>query len=219
MSVEDHLSHFFKPEVRSSGAKLVAQEKISLGGGSDLAVQAFIRSTPPFKVTLTLANIGSDVIHASCSCPLGKKSQFCKHIWATLISGENQFPDFFEGKTSIEKKVNPETSEDLKASAYKEASKIRASEYRKDQYQKQKLKKKEVKVGVKISYPPDVEAARAYFELNGFPVGDDFSEEELGITKRKLSRLFHPDRGGTHAEIVELNAHCDVLLRYWKLKS
>ncbi len=32
--------------------------------------------------------------------------------------------------------------------------------------------------------------------------------------KKKLSRIFHPDKGGTHEEMAELNHQCELVLQY-----
>src|SRR4051812_44769660 len=96
MSIQ-HWIPFFKSEIRSSGAKLAAEEKISVSG-SDTLIQSFVRAMPPVKVLLRSDDIGSDTFTADCSCPMGQKSQFCKHIWAALISAEKKYPDFFSMK-------------------------------------------------------------------------------------------------------------------------
>ncbi len=222
MSLDDALGSSFKPEIRSSGAKLVAQEKVLLSHGSDLTVQAYIRSSPSYKVQLVAPSIDSDIIIAKCSCPIGKKAQFCKHVWATLLCAEVAAPDFITGKRSIEKAPSEHNPEVNNRAA---AAKARAGEYRKVQYEKQKARVKEMKrsksgrdaaaVEAK-SFPPDVETALAYFTKNGFPMADGLSELELGEGKRKLSRVFHPDRGGTHEEITELNTQWEILIRYLK---
>jgi hypothetical protein len=46
------------------------------------------------------------------------------------------------------------------------------------------------------------------------PAGPD--KDILAEAKRKLSRIFHPDKGGTHEESVELNQNCEILLRFIK---
>lgn len=222
MSIESVFGNFFKPEIKSSGAKLVSQEKISLSGGSDLAVGAFVRSAPPYRVQLTAVTIDSKTILAACTCPIGKKAQFCKHVWAALICAEQKFPDFFIGKTEIEKITSLDDSEVDGSNSYQEAAKLRANEYRKAQYEKQKARVKEMKKekngrekkAAATRYTPEVEAAIAYFALNGFPMEPGFSEVELGEGKRKLSRVLHPDRGGSHEEIVELNNNWEILIRY-----
>src|SRR5688500_6286388 len=74
------LENFFKSEVRTSGSKLVAQEKISVPSGTDTDIHAYVRVAPPFRVVLSSKGIGSESFTADCSCPASKKGQFCKHI-------------------------------------------------------------------------------------------------------------------------------------------
>jgi len=207
--------NFFKAEIRSSGAKLVAQEKVALAGGSDTAVDAYVRVSPPVKVRLSSADISSDTISCSCTCPTSKKGQFCKHVWAVLLCAEVKYPDFFIGKRVLDKATPSIDSQAEKQNAYQASAKLRASEYRKAEYQRQKLRAKELKNPKAVkSYPQDVETAIAYFTLNGFPMSEGLSETLLGEAKRKLSRVFHPDKGGSHDEVVELNNNCEVIARY-----
>ena len=79
MSLENTFGIFFKAEIQSSGAKLLAQEKVSLSSGSDTEIQAYVRVAPPIKVRLT-SEIGGSAITASCACPVAARGQFCKHI-------------------------------------------------------------------------------------------------------------------------------------------
>ena len=110
----------------------------------------------------------------------------------------------------------------MKMNTYQEAAKERASEYRKAQYQKLKTQAKEKKREQKgrssptpvASYPEDIEAALQYFSGNGFPMPEGPSKEILNEAKRKLSRIFHPDKGGSHAESVELNTHYELLINF-----
>lgn len=221
--IEETFGSLFKPEIKSSGRKLFIQEKVSLTSGSDTAVQAYVRIAPPAKVNLT-SEIASSSITADCSCPVAKKSRFCKHIWATLLAAEERYPDFFIGKIVIEKLESSSSPHDEKQKTYQETAKKRASDYRKEQYQKQKLNAKERKNGKKTadttfttkSFSVEEEAALAYFSLNGFPMPTGPNKEILAEAKRKLSRIFHPDKGGSHEESVELNMHCEIILNFFR---
>ena len=117
---------------------------------------------------------------------------------------EKKFTSFFKAEKPVDERKN---------SAYHEAAKAKASAYRKEQYQKQKARLKETKIAPRETYSDEVEAALAYFSVNGFlmPAGPD--REILTEAKKKLSLVFHPDRGGTHEEATELNHHCTVLSR------
>jgi hypothetical protein len=242
MSIEETFGNYFKPEVKSSGRKLFAQEKVSLSARSETNIQAYVRVAPPFKVTFAAADVSSNEFVANCSCPVAKKSRFCKHIWATLLCTEESYPDFLIGKTEINKNevgdandvtrnsVSPAAATPSPAAVaaadarknYQETAKQRANDYRKEQYQKQKTKAKEKKRAQSgrenfsslRSLTPEIEAALAYFSENGFPMPEGPSREILTEAKRTLSRVFHPDKGGTHAETVELNQNCEVLLQF-----
>ena len=247
MAIDETWGNYFKSEVRTSGRKLAAQDKVSLAGASDTGIQAFVRVVPPFRVTLTAEDVASENFSAACTCPAAAKSQFCKHVWATLLCVEEKHPDFLLGKRSIESGSAISTSRPSavstptptsaaaaeKQAVYKASVKERASIYRKIQYQKAKLRAKERKEqkasgrfdrGGRESeretsiaaraYPAPIESALAYFVGNGFPMPDGPAEDLLSEAKRKLSRVFHPDKGGSHAEIVELNENCEVLTQF-----
>lgn len=231
MSIDTIFGGFFKSEIQSSGHKLFSDEKVSIATGSDTAIQAYVRVSPPAKVKLSADSVGSPCIVAECSCPVAQKSQFCKHVWATLLAAEERYPDFLSEKREIGKPdseareakaaVNP-PSPRARASAERQAefqavTKARAAEYRKKQYQKQKARAKELKGGRREaalgSFSPEVESALAYFKLNGFEMPSGPDEEIVREAKKVLSRVFHPDRGGTNAEVGELNHYCDVVLK------
>lgn len=225
MSIEQHFGNLFKPELKSSGRKLVADDKVRISNHSDILIEAYIRVSPPLKVRLTADDVASTSITAECNCPVAQKSRFCKHIWATLVATENQHPDFLIAKISIEKNViSVDFSEAIPAATYAETAKVKASEYRKEQYQKLKNREKDRKRDRKgletalssSAYTPEIEAALAYFALNGFPMPAGPSPEILSEAKRTLSRVFHPDKGGSHEESVELNQYCEILQGFFQ---
>jgi hypothetical protein len=111
--------------------------------------------------------------------------------------------------------------------------KKKQADYRKQAYQTQKERMKERKSQLgsaakrdrhdegspsklSVSLPAEVQAAVQYFDSNGFPMQPPFEEATINQAKRTLSRVFHPDRGGSHEEVVELLKHAEVLLEYSK---
>ena len=145
MSIEEIFGNLFKPEMKSSGRKLVAQEKISLTTQSDTAIQAYVKVAPPLRVSFSADGISSPSFNATCSCPVAKKNRFCKHVWATLLCVEEKFPDFLTEKREIERLDSSPPHQASKQSSYQEQAKLKASEYRKEQYQKQKARMKDKK--------------------------------------------------------------------------
>ena len=218
MSLEEVFGNDFKSEIKSSGAKLLDQDKVSISSGSDTSIQAYVKATPLVKVGLSTEDIGSETFVAQCSCPMAKKSQFCKHIWAVLLCTELKYPDFLSAKKIIEKAATQPESVD----SYQANAKVKAAEYRKDQYQRQKQRAKDLKdkrkgverPSVASRFPPAVGDALEYFDKNGFSMPTGPSEEVLSEAKRKLSRVFHPDKGGSNEEVVELNQNCDLLMQF-----
>ncbi len=219
--------HYFKPEVRNRGRSLLTQGKVTLSQPSDTEVFSFIRATTPFKVTLKVESVESHTIYADCNCPLSKKGQFCKHIWATLLITDEKKADFLESKTELHKLSSDNTTSISKSkksqvqSDSQDAYKAKQNDYRKEQYQKQKQRLKDIKKSKKNahepeSFPPFVETALKYFSENGFELRETMNTEAINLAKKKLSRVFHPDVGGTHSEILELNDYTDTLLKFAK---
>lgn len=232
--------HFFKPEVRSSGRLLVSKGQVSLKQPSDTELVAFLRVSAGFRVRLKLDRVESTEVKADCSCPLFKKGQFCKHLWATLLEACQKSPDFFEAKTEltidsspVSSKSNfdhvPHAAEDSRLfGAQKRViektemhqKKLEAqSLYRKLQYQKQKLRLKKMKLAKKnqvpeSKFPASVEEALTYFLDNGFDLRAGLTKESVNLAKKKLARVFHPDLGGSHREILELNGYAEILSKF-----
>jgi molecular chaperone GrpE (heat shock protein) len=247
--------HFFKPEVRSSGRRYQIEGKVSVSQPSDTEIQAFIKTSPPLKVSLKSPSIDDPKVVVDCNCPAAQKGQLCKHIWATLLAVDNKRPDFLEEKTEIEKKSSQSSVEHLSKSAGKTsdptspnvakatfakpaaralpkkapteaqqqsqaAYKAKQNDYRKQQYQKQKERLKARKQAEKPSkfatpsLPDEVEKACEFFSENGFPMDNPPKLESVQLAKKKLARIFHPDIGGSHDEILELNKNCKILLDF-----
>ena len=242
MSTENW-EHFFKPEVRTSGRRFYSEGSVSVSQPSDTEIQAYIRGSTPIKISLKSPSMASKLITADCTCPASKKGQLCKHIWATLLAVEEKKPEFFEDKEELQKREplaaveaeqtikskstfkpqakRPASEEQLEKQA---AFKAKQADYRKAQYQKQKQRLKDKKPSKNkshlqtVSLPDEVEAAVTYFSENGFPLEAPFKTESVQISKKKLSRIFHPDIGGSHHEIVELNKHSENLIAYIESK-
>jgi len=219
--------HFFKPEARNSGKTLLAKNKVSASQLSDTEIQCYVRASTSFKVLLKLGSVSSPTIQTSCNCPQSKKGQFCKHLWATLLVVEKDFPDFLEDKTDIEKILTSEKSDHPKSRTsqsqidYKKAFAEKQKVYQKEQYQRQKERLKAFKKSKKIQpeveqFPPAVERALHFFLENGFPLRESFDKVSINLAKKKLARIFHPDVGGSHQEIVELNQNTEVLINFAK---
>lgn len=222
--------HFFKPEIRASGRALFSQGKVSIQRPSDTEIVAHIRISPPLKVSLKLQSMASDKINVDCNCSAGKKGILCKHIWAALLATEAKNPDFLESKTKIERKENTSRSAEKdrpseKSQAYEakqQAFKEKQATYRKEQYQKQKQRLKNIKDAKKTKYaepervefPRDIEEALSFFSKNGIELRDAMKKEIVGSAKKKLARIFHPDFGGSHDEILDLNKYSEALLKF-----
>jgi uncharacterized Zn finger protein len=215
MSVESAWGHFFKPEVRKAGTDFFNDGVVVLSVTSDTGIQGYVKGTASSKVVLKAESIGSPTFYADCSCPPSTKGMLCKHIWAVLLQTEKKYPDFLDSKRNIEKLEKAPQPE----SPYK----AKQDAYRKQQYEKQKARAKEQRLAKKnskrapaepVSLPAAVESAFEFFSQNGFPMENPVDEEVLKDAKKKLSRIFHPDKGGTHEEAVVLNEHYDVLAHF-----
>ncbi len=212
---------FFKSSARSGGARLYKEGKVSFSKPSSLEITAYVK--PNYRVNLKLDSIRSVELNADCNCPPSKKGELCKHIWASVLAVFEKSPDFFEAAKEVVKKVSiantprPLSEEQTQA---KEIFKLKQEIYRRKQYEKQKERAQEFKnkkkkfVKEEPSFPKDVQTAINYFSQNGFTFEDSLNENTVQLARKKLSRIFHPDVGGSHSEIVELNANSEVLLKY-----
>jgi hypothetical protein len=216
---------FFKPETRRSGQTLYDKDAVFISNSSDTQVQAFVRTSTPARVSFTSPSISAETFYVDCNC---KKDQLCKHIWACLIAVDEKCPDFLESKRSLERleRIAPAAGSAAPSQAKTEATakakeraqqfKEKQAEYRKLQYQLQKEKLKKTKLEKKHApappaYPPDVEKALRFFSENGFDFNKTLDEDELSNARKKLSRIFHPDKGGSHEEALLLNENYMVL--------
>lgn len=215
MHIAEALADFFKPEDRKRGADLFNKDVVVISSASDTDVRAFIKATGACKVTLMAEDVVSSSFSADCSCPAAAKGMLCKHIWAVLLKLESKGYDFLESKQAVEKvsKVTPQKAQ----------STVRQDDFKKLQYERQKLRNKEIRrekkqsaAAAAFSYPPDVEEARAYFAQNGFDLTHPLDLEALNAARKLLARVFHPDKGGTHAETLQLNEHFEAIRSYLK---
>lgn len=232
--IDEILGVYFRSDSRSGGARLHAQGRVSLSGASDTQARAYVKGASPIRVGLFSEDIGDELLSVECTCPAFKRSQLCKHIWAALLSLEQEHPDFLECKKVIQKSSSPRNDSSARASKPEQPvhservaelqakAKLRAKEYRKAQYERQKQRVKDLKnrrrgEGLKPEpspLPPPVVQALSYFELNGFAMPSGPSEAVIAEARKKLARVFHPDKGGSNHEMVELNKYCDFLLRW-----
>jgi hypothetical protein len=205
---------FFSPEVRKSGEILFEKDLIVKQLLSDTQINVAIRATPPIRVHFNCESINSREFIATCTCGVFQKNRLCRHIWATLVYVNAVYPDFLDFKFAIERGS-------ILVDEFKENIKKQQSIYRKKIYQQLKDTKKQLNPNKKKrassrkpvhSLGPNVKAALEYFKANGFLFELPFSEVEIANAKRTLSRVFHPDKGGTHGEIVELLKHVQTLM-------
>jgi uncharacterized Zn finger protein len=192
---------FFKPEVRKQGEDIFRKGAVFLQSSADTQVHAFVKSSSSITVRLMSESIANTSFDVDCSCPSAKKGQFCKHIWATLLAVEQKNPDFLDSKTEIEKA-------DL-LTAVTRATTPANADYRKAQYQKQKEKKHS-----EPELPEAIQSAFQFFAENGFSLSYPIQAEEVANARKTLARVFHPDKGGTHAEALELNRNYEILIEY-----
>ncbi|WP_413557571.1 SWIM zinc finger family protein [Bdellovibrio sp. HCB209] len=219
MSVETAYEHFFKPEVRKQGREDLAEGLAVMSVGGDARIEGYVKASKPHKVLFVAENIASNTFAVDCSCPSATKGTFCRHIWAMLLLTEKKHPDFLDSKTNLEK--------GSLFTVVESPFKAKQAEFKKQQYQKQKerakIQRQEIKNKAKglsskttkgTTFSQDVNAAFAFFSVNGFPMENTLNEESLKDAKKVLARVFHPDKGGTHDEAVILNYHYQILMDY-----
>lgn len=215
------LEHYFKPEVRKRGEAYYDDNAVYLSSATDTAISAVIKASPPVRISLITNSISDSSFEATCSCTSAQKGQLCKHIWGTILTAALDYPDFFDSKTDLMKgetaspsKAKREVTDSQKA--FQEKLKSKQSAYRKEIYQKIKSEKKSQKnassqKGHRNSLSESAEEALKYFSENGFELDRPIDLEKLKSAKKILSRVFHPDKGGSHEEALLLNKHYDTL--------
>ena len=213
--------NFFKSSARSAGLRIYNEAKVTISKPSALEVIAYVK--PNFRVSLKLESIQGGNLNADCNCTQSKKGELCKHIWAACVCVFEKSADFFEASTEILKKdpeirmTKPQSDAQI---ASKEAFKLKQETYRKEQYQKQKARAKEFKKNKKKTFeeppafPRAVQIALDYFSQNGFSFENALNEIEISTARKKLARIFHPDIGGSHEEILELSNNTEILLKF-----
>lgn len=222
MAVRQSIQQAFKAEVQNAGGELVDEGVVILTVTSDTAINALVRAGTPARVSLTSTSISSSMILAACSCTRAKKSILCKHIWAVVQLTDAKHPDFLDSKIDITmKEVAPaaESPHKAKQDAFKkqqaERLKARNKEKRLElKAQKKGLPPKSKNTKLSVSYPNEVHTSLAYFKMNGFEIETPLVAAQIQEARRLLSRIFHPDKGGSHTEVLELNQHYDILLSY-----
>jgi hypothetical protein len=220
MSVDLRFGHYFKSEIKVSGAQEFSKGTVFISNYSDTQIQATMKSMIPIRISLRSDSISDPTFSASCNCNVFTKGNLCKHIWAVLLTAEIKHPDFLDSKTDIEMK---QATVDPKNSAFKEKQK----EFKKSQYEKQKQRLKDKKTELKQKnsetpseqYPEDIQSALQFFSDNGFDLNESSTPEDLNKAKKTLYRVFHPDKGGSHDEAVVLNENYDILIEFLNLIS
>jgi hypothetical protein len=213
MEVEAVLSTFFGSQERSKGSELLRKGVVVISSASDTDVRAFIKGSSSCRVSLSAEEVGAPAFSSSCSCPQARKGDLCKHVWAVLLKLEENGADFLIGKTQAlapGEKSNPSD----------QARKAKQEEFKTQQREKVKARSKEIRQrkkleerGPQFTYPAPVQESLEFFSANGFPL-DNLEMPALLNARKLLSRVFHPDKGGNHEEVLELNAHFDVLANY-----
>lgn len=213
MTALQNLSSFFGQQERRKGEELTSKGLVTISGASDTSVSAFIKDSSGARVNLTADEVAAPALAAKCSCTHARNGDLCKHIWAVLFKLEQTDADFLQGKEEV---LSPSQS----SSPAEAARQAKAEEYKTAQRQKLKERNKEIREkkkraerGPQFSYPALVQESLDYFSAQGFPL-DELDLATLQNARKLLSRVFHPDKGGTHDEILELNRHYDRLEQY-----
>lgn len=214
MSSVEKLKFFFRPDALKKGEDLFKTEAVSLSAQSDTTIQAYVRAGTPGRVTLVATEISSPTFTAECTCSQGAKGIACKHLWATILQAEKKSSDFLDSKIEFSVKEKSQLTD----SPYKQ----KQAEFKKQQSEKMKARAKEKRFAkknldrpsrapAKPDYPAEITEAIDYFTQNGFDLGIPLDLHLLKDARKKLSRIFHPDRGGSHDEATTLNNYYEAL--------
>lgn len=211
------LMNCFKPQDRKNGEDLYRKGSVRTGSCSDTEVHSYLSSSGSHRVRLSSDGLTSSVIYTDCSCSSGKKGRLCKHVWATILELDNQDADFLSEKTDVEPgSPQPESEAVIAAKARQlEYQKQMRERLKAQKKQKQKKSKNETETE-KVIYPREIEEAIQFFISNGIDITKNLDVESIGGARKKLARVFHPDKGGTHDEILRLNKYHELLTKYFR---
>jgi hypothetical protein len=210
------LSLSFAAQELKQGEDVFQSGQVSLSGSSDTQALAYIRFKGNHRASVSTRGLNCTTIRASCTCTKAKKGRLCHHIWATILKLGSIDSDFLANKTEVFT-TEPETE----SAAHQEAKKRqqdfkkKVKEQNKARRDKIKQEKRQAKSTVATKYPEDVEAALRYFSENGFDLAQCPSRDALESAKKSLARVFHPDLGGTHEEVLELHKNFEVLAQFF----
>ncbi len=211
----DTLADFFMPEDRKHGEDLFENNVVSIANASDTQARAYVKAAGAPCVSFVAKNIASPSFQADCTCPTAKRGRLCKHIWATLLKLEAIDSDFLACKSLIEKAAaKPESAASLAAKERQAEYKQKYKDLNKARNKKFRDAKKQVVQPPAYTYSDEVEAAITYFSANGFELSHPIQIKDLNMARKTLARVFHPDKGGTHAETLMLNKNHDVIVDY-----
>lgn len=95
MNVSEKIAHLFDEEVRERGRSYLTNAAVKIVQTRNGFVEANVKGSITYRVELLC---DEDALVASCTCPHYEEGNFCKHIWATILTAEQQgeFPDIAE---------------------------------------------------------------------------------------------------------------------------
>lgn len=86
MPLTTYLTRQVPSDIRARGADYFQRRKVKILEGNDWLVDATVRGTEVYDVSLTRED---DTLTAWCSCPYCEdRYEICKHIWATVLAAE-----------------------------------------------------------------------------------------------------------------------------------
>ena len=91
MSLTDQLADYFDPKVRGRGNLYFKSSRVEIIEFHRLGASAEVEGSyvDPYDVTINWSRLPqSGCIHVECDCPHFDRGEFCKHIWAALLSLE-----------------------------------------------------------------------------------------------------------------------------------
>lgn len=209
------LSSFFGQQERRKGEDFVRKDLVVISSASDTNVSAFIKGSSACRVSLTADQVAAPTLSTNCTCPQARKGELCKHVWAVLLKLEEKGADFLEGKSEVLAPGQQSSPADNAREAKAEEYKILQRQKIKDRNKEKREQKKRTDRTAPASHPAHVQESLNYFSANGFRL-EELDIPNLQNARKILARVFHPDKGGTHEEVLELNEHFHRVEDYLK---
>jgi len=93
MKLTQRFSYDFSQVIRDRGKNYHRQGRVALHEIAEEYVIARVTGTSLYHVRVDWSwTVATDAVHVACTCPYFRRGEFCKHLWATLLHLDGEYP-------------------------------------------------------------------------------------------------------------------------------